>query len=103
MKVQVNTGDNVQGSEELIHLVQERIENAVANFGDTITRVEVHLADENAAKGGADKRCLIEARLKGLKPIAVTHQAQTLQFAVDGAAEKLKTAVGSTLGRLGTR
>lgn len=103
MKIQVNTGDNVQGSVELIRLVQERIENAVANFGDSITRVEVHLADENAARGGTDKRCLIEVRLKGVKPIAVTHQAQTLQFAVDGAAEKLKNAIGSTLGRLGTR
>lgn len=103
MKVQVNTGDSVQGSEDLIRLVQESIENAVANFGDAITRVEAHLSDENSDKGGRDKRCVLEVRLKGLKPIAVTHQADTLQFTVDGAAEKLKTAVGSTLGRLGNR
>lgn len=103
MKIQVNTGENVQGTEDLIRFVRERIENAVANFGDTITRVEAHISDENAAKGGKDKRCLLEARLKGLKPIAVTHQAESLQFAVDGATEKLKAAISSTLGRLGAR
>lgn len=103
MKIQVNTGENVQGSEDLIRLVQEKVENAVAHFGDSITRVEAHISDENADKGGKDKRCLLEARLKGLKPIAVTHQAPTLQFAVDGATEKLKAAIGSTLGRLGAR
>jgi ribosome-associated translation inhibitor RaiA len=103
MKIQVNAGENIQGSEELARRVQEKVENALANFGDAITRVEAHLSDENSAKGGQDKRCALEARVKGQRPIAVTHQAESLQFAVDGAAEKLKSAVGSMLGRLSAR
>jgi len=33
----------------------------------------------------------------------VSHQAATLEQAVDGAAEKLKRSLDSTLGRLGNR
>jgi ribosome-associated translation inhibitor RaiA len=103
MKIQVNTGDDVQGSADLIRGVRQDLEKAVANFSSAITRIEAHLSDENSAKGGKDKRCVLEARVKGMKPIAVTHQAQTLEFAVDGAAEKLKAAIGSMLGRLSAR
>jgi hypothetical protein len=67
--------------------------------------VEVHLSDENSDKksGVDDMRCLLEARLAGLQPIAVSHEAATLQGAVHGAAEKLKRSLDSTLGRLGDR
>jgi ribosome-associated translation inhibitor RaiA len=42
----------------------------------------------------------MEARLEGRRPIAVTHQAATLDQAVDGAADKLAKLIESTLGRL---
>jgi hypothetical protein len=45
-------------------------------------------------------RCAMEARLKGRQPIAVTHQAATLELAVDGATDKLTRLIESTLGRL---
>jgi ribosome-associated translation inhibitor RaiA len=71
-------------------------------FAAQITRVEVHLSDENSDKGGDnDKRCLLEARLAGLRPVVVSHRAATLQQAIDGAAEKLERSIESTLGRLG--
>jgi len=61
----------------------------------------VHLSDENADKSGEhDKRCLMEARLEGRQPIAVTHRAATLDQAIDGAADKLTQMIESTLGRL---
>jgi hypothetical protein len=68
----------------------------------TENKVEVHLSDENSHKksGHNDKRCVLEARLEGLQPIAVTLQAATLDQAVDGAAEKLKNSLESALGRL---
>ena len=63
-----------------------------------ITRVEVHFSDENGGKGGAnDKRCVMEARLAGRKPIAVTDQADTFDEVIDGAAEKLKHALKKIL------
>lgn len=101
MQIQVNTGPDVHGGEDLIRRVREIVEGAVHKFADRITRIEAHLSDENSAKGGADdKRCVLEARLSGLPPIAVTHQAETMQLAIDGAAEKLEKAIGRQIGRL---
>lgn len=99
--IQVNTDDNIEGGEELALRVQTEVENALARFGDQITRVEVHLRDENSHKGGTnDKRCAMEARPAGLPPVAVTHSAATVDLAVNGASEKLERLLDSAFGRL---
>jgi hypothetical protein len=43
---------------------------------------------------------MMEARLGGLQPIAVSHQAPTVREAMEAAAEKLERAIDRTLGRL---
>jgi ribosome-associated translation inhibitor RaiA len=92
----------VHGGEALAARVQLMVEGAVGHLAEHITRIEAHLSDENADKHGeADKRCMLEARLNGIKPIAVTHQAESMLLAIDGAAEKLEHAIAHTLGRLG--
>lgn len=102
MKVQVNTDNNVEGREALIAEVEATVESALRHYSGHITRVEVHLADENSGKGGTDdKRCVMEARLEGRQPVAVTHHGPTLATAMAGAASKLKAALGTTLGRAG--
>ncbi|MGR6034654.1 MAG: HPF/RaiA family ribosome-associated protein [Candidatus Nitrosoglobus sp.] len=101
MQIRVNTDSNIKNGEGLAQQVRTTVVSALERFGDRITRVEAHLSDENSHKFGTDdKRCLLEARLAGLQPIAASHQAATLQQAIDGAAEKLKSAIDSTLGRL---
>jgi hypothetical protein len=100
MKVQVNTDDNVQGREALAQRVETEIESTLGRFRDQVTRVEVHISDENAAKpGDFDKRCLMEARPTGLQPVAVTHQAATIDEAFAGAAKKLRSALAGILDR----
>lgn len=104
MQIQINTDRTIEGREELAAHVQSVVEGALDRFSDRITRVEVHLSDENSDKGGrADKRCMIEARLGGRRPTAVTHRDETLKKAVDGAAEKVKRSIQSTLERLDDR
>jgi ribosome-associated translation inhibitor RaiA len=105
MLVQVNTDNNVQGDEALFQQVEAAVRNGLEGFNEQITRVSVHLSDENSNKkfGAEDKRCLLEARLAGLQPVSVSHQAATLEQAVDGAVEKLKRSLDSTLGRLDSR
>jgi ribosome-associated translation inhibitor RaiA len=105
MQVQVNTDNHVAGGEGLTRQVEAVVEGALGRFGDQVTRVEVHLNDENSAgkSGSDDKRCLMEARLAGLDPIAVSHRGATLEQALDGAAEKLERALDRTLGRLGDK
>ncbi|HEY0419314.1 MAG TPA: hypothetical protein VGC80_07320, partial [Acetobacteraceae bacterium] len=77
------------------------VEDAVGRFSARLTRVEVHLGDVNAAKhGAADKRCMMEARPNHHQPIAVTHQAATVQEAMNGAARKLVHALEHNFGRI---
>ena len=101
MQIQVNTDDNVEGGEGLSARVSAEIHNRLDRFSQHITRIEVHLSDEDAGKsGGSDKRCLIEARLEGRQPEAASEQAETLEAAYSGAAKKLQRALETTLGRL---
>lgn len=105
MHVQINTDSNIEGDNALAQQVEAVVRETLDRFSEQISRVEVHLSDENSDKklGTDDKRCLLEARLVGIQPIAVSHQAATLEQAVDGAAEKLKRYLDSTLGRFGNR
>ena len=101
MQVQINTGHNIKGHDELSAHINGVVNNTLVRLSDHITRVEVHLSDENGDKSGPnDKRCAMEARLEGRQPVAVTHQAATLDQAVEGAAHKLARSIESTLGRL---
>lgn len=104
MKIQVNTDANIQGTEALEQQTQATVESVLGHLAEHITRVEIHLSDENSAKGGDDdKRCMMEARLENHQPIAVTDEAATIDQAIDGAAEKLKRSLDHTLGRLHDR
>ena len=102
MKVQVETDHNVHGSEALNAHATNMIERALQHHGDQITRVEVHLTDENssAKSGMRDKRCVIEARPAGLPPVAAHHTADTVDAALAGATEKLQRVLERSLGRL---
>ena len=101
MQIQINTDHNIDGRQELIAQVSGVVERALSRISDHITRVEVHLRDESSHKSSQNEmHCMIEARLEGRQPIAVTHQAVTLDRAVDGAADKLTRLIESTLGRL---
>ena len=100
MQVQFNTDESVSGTESLGRHAEEVVRRVLDRFSNDVTRVEIHLSDTNAQKGGQnDKRCLMEARVAGRQPVAVTEQAETLQFAIEGAAQKLKRSLDSTLGK----
>jgi len=63
--------------------------------------VEVHLTDESGPKSRQNnKRCMMEARLEGRQPVAVTDEAATIDLAVNGAADKLARLIEHTLGKL---
>ncbi|MBA3032570.1 MAG: HPF/RaiA family ribosome-associated protein [Gammaproteobacteria bacterium] len=100
MQVLINTDHNIEGYEALTTHLKGLVESAMNRISAHVTRVECHLTDENGHKsGGNDKRCVMEARLQGHQPIAVTHHAATVHQAVDGAAQKLTRLVESTIER----
>jgi ribosome-associated translation inhibitor RaiA len=101
MQILINSDHHIKGGESATETVEGIIQAAVGRFANRITRVEVHLSDTNGPKHGAlAKRSVIEARIGGVRPIAVAHEAPTLLQAVEGAAEKLKHALDHTVGRL---
>jgi ribosome-associated translation inhibitor RaiA len=100
MQVQVNHDNNVRIGEEVADRLTQVLESSLSQFADRITRVEMHLGDQNAGKhGDSDKRCMLEARLANLAPIAVTHQAESLQMAFEGALQKLDHALRHAVGK----
>ncbi len=101
MRVEIHTDSNIERHEALTAQVSGVVESALRRFSEHITLVDVHLSDENSDKkaGNNAMRCMMQARLEGRQPIAVTHQATTLNEAVDGAADKLTRLIEHTLGR----
>ena len=103
MQIQFNTDSNISGNDELTERLSETLRNSLTKYEGKITRLEVHLADVNASKAGQkDKRCVLEARVANIKPIAVTSYDNSIDQAVIGAISKLTSAIDSTLGRMAT-
>jgi len=101
MQIQVNTSNGIDNKDKLERWADAELKETLSRFSDDVTRVEVHLSDENGDKsGGSDKRCTMEARLANHQPVAVNHHAATLDEAFRGASGKLKRLIDSTLGRL---
>ena len=106
MQIQTHTDNHIHGDETLRGYVSEAVQNAMARYEDRITRVEVFLAEEHSPDkfhGDDDKRCVMEVRLRGLKPMSVRHHDSTVRDAFEGAAIKLQHLIEKTLGRLNHR
>ena len=101
MQININTDKTIERHQGLDDHVNTVVTAAVQRFREHITRVEVHLSDENSQKSSdGGNRCLLEARVTGYQPIAVSEHAASLHQAITGAADKLKRAIDSALGRL---
>ena len=101
MQININTDSTIERQAGLNDHVQSVVEAAISRFRDQITRVEVHLSNNNSQKSSdGDNRCLLEVRRNNYQPIAVSDHAATLHQAIAGAADKLKHAIENTLGRL---
>lgn len=101
MNIQFNTDNNIHGTEALKTAMTELITKRMNRYTEQISRLEVHLADENGNKNTPDdKRCTIEARLNGMNPMAVTNHASNHEQAVDGAIDKLRASLDTAIGKL---
>ncbi|MCX7644088.1 MAG: HPF/RaiA family ribosome-associated protein [Rhodobacteraceae bacterium] len=105
MEIQLNTANGIRTGEALEAAVRQELEHTLGRFAGRLTRIEVHLSDQNSpAKGGADDiRCTLEARPEGLRPVAVSHDAARIAEALRGAAQKLARALEAEFGKLDRR
>lgn len=103
MLIEINYRDG-QSSPALDERIRETLTSTLSHVSDRLTRIEVHLGDENAQKaGGGDKRCLLEARPKGLDPIAVEVFGDDFYAVVDDAAGKLRRTLTRTFEKMDAR
>jgi ribosomal subunit interface protein len=98
MQIHVVTDNHVTGSEGLQNHVESVINAALDRYSDRVTRVEVHLGDENGRKSGGEW-CAIEAKLAGLQPVTVNASSGSIDQALDAASDKLLRALEHAIGR----
>jgi len=98
--IQVNTDKSIDAEERHQEYFSTQISEALKRFESYITRIEVHLKDENGKKESVnDKTCVLEARLKGRQPVAVTSHADSIEKAVSEATGKMKVAITTVVGK----
>ncbi|MBB5330161.1 HPF/RaiA family ribosome-associated protein [Tunturiibacter gelidoferens] len=101
MQIQISSDKNISMHSKLSNLIDSDLNRILDRFKDEITRVEVHLSDENGDKSGAqDKRCSLEVRPKRHQSLAVTNDSSDIPTAVTGAGAKMVRLLVSTFGRI---
>ncbi len=99
MLVLVHHDNHIQGDDRLREYTEEVVQGAMDRFGDRLTRVEVQFSDQDSREKtkGNDKRCVLEARLAGLQPLSVKHDADKVKDALHGAVDKLEKLLTHTI------
>lgn len=102
MKIQVNSDKTIAVDASLTRFVEGEVRRVLARFAKRLTRVEVHLSDVDSRKTGqADKRCLIEARPAGDRPVSASAKATRMASAIGEAAGKMQRLLTTFFGRRG--
>lgn len=94
LDIQVNYAEVIK-TDAIEQFVHDRVNKELAHMSSRITRVEIHLHDDNSAQKSAanDKRCTMEARPAGRQPLAVEQSGDNLQEVISDAAGKLSRAL----------
>ncbi len=102
MKIQVNSDKTISVHEGLTHFVEAEVDRVLDRFAAKLTRVEIHLSDiDNQKTGQADKRCLIEVRPAGARPLSASAKATRVNSAVAAALGKMRRELTTFFGRRG--
>ena len=104
MDIKVNTDNHITGSDDLNEKFSAELKKKLSRFSEYITSVDIFFGDENKGKFGTDdKRCTIEVRPKNMNSEAVTHYADTLDHAFNGAVDKIRSLMDTRVGKLQNR
>ena len=99
MQVLLQADPNTDGRHKMQEHLETVVKDALARFGERITRVEAHLSDAHSALklSPDDIHCTLEAHVVGMGPVVVKDHAGNAHQAIDGAVRKLKRAVASEI------
>ena len=102
MKIQANSDNTIQVDATLTRFVEDEASRLLDRFAKKLTRVEVHLSDiNNTRTGQADKRCLVEARPAGDRPVTADAIAATTESSVTEALKKMQRLLTTFFGKKG--
>ena len=94
MLIQLHSHQHHDTTQGLPKHVNDLVVKTLNPYRDAITRVEVHLSDVTGHHHTElDTRCLMEARIAGHPPVAITVQDKTIHHALKTAAKKLRHAM----------
>jgi hypothetical protein len=100
LQILVNSDKNIAVDTRVISYVYKEANHALSRYENRLTRLEFHLSDVNSHKFGAlDKRCMVEARPAGGRPLAATMSAANVPSAVRGSLSKLRSALETYFAR----
>lgn len=88
---------DIRGTRKLIspairEHARRRLQFALGRFEDKVLSVTLRLTDPNGPRGGKDKCCKIEAKLRGHSDLFIEETGSDLYGAIDLAAERLGQA-----------
>jgi ribosomal subunit interface protein len=98
MQIQIHS-DDFELTEGLRDHIVRRLGYSLNHGRGAVSRVVVRLSDVNGPRGGVDKRCGIEVRLKGTSTIAIGDTQADLYVAIDRAAERTGRALDRRMAR----
>jgi ribosome-associated translation inhibitor RaiA len=101
MQINVNTDRTIASHQGLDEHVESVVRSSIDRFSEQITRVDVHLSNENREKGAdGGNYCMMEARVSGYQPVVVHEHSAELHQSIKNAGSKLARALDSAIGRL---
>jgi hypothetical protein len=102
MKIQINSDKTISVDSALAGTLEAEVSRVLSRFAKKVTSVELHLSDINSSKTGpADKRCLIEVRPMGGRPLTASATATVTESAVSEALGKMQRSLTTFFGRKG--
>ena len=88
MQIIFNTDHTISATEDFKAPMVASLSEKLKRYSHQITKIDVHLSDENGSKGGSnDKRCLLEAHLAGINAVVAKNHASSYDDALDGAID----------------
>lgn len=92
-------GEKMRVRDSLHDFVTRRLYFALGRFAPRIERVTARIGDMNGPRGGVDKQCRIEVKLRGLETVVREARADDLEEAASRAAESVERGVSRAVER----
>ena len=91
--------DGVETAPGLRDYVAQRMRSSIGRFRDHIQWARVKVADVNGPKGGVDKRCVVQLRLRNLPDVVFAINQLDVRAAVDEAADRVARVLAQRVRR----